>query len=368
MDEPQLRLFMQDSVPPAGWYFERPGRWVAEPEWPSPNVSRTRYRLGVGGTLGPGAGDTEETLTHRSPLWVGMGSGKWCGYSVPGDAPLDQRCEDAGSLCFETPPLEAPLEIAGDANVVLKVSVDRPAAVLAARLCDVAPDGASTRVSFGVFNLTHRNGHEHPEALEPDRPYRITIPMKHVAQSFAAGHRLRLALSTSYFPMIWTSPEPVVMTLHTADSCLDLPLRAPDDADRHLAPFPPAKPPPPSDIEELEAPDRFQRILTDAATGRVEMQIGDGHGRLRFCDSDLVLEDQGAERFSVQADDPNSARGETEWRFRVSRGDWSISTMTETVLTSDKTNFIISARLRAWEGEELLDAIAWQERIPREGV
>ena len=145
------------------------------------------------------------TFAHHSPLWVGMGSGKWCAYASPGDAPIDQRREDAGSLCFETAPLTEPLEMAGDANVVLRVSVDRPVAMLAARICDVAPDGASTRASFGVFNLTHRDSHETPEALEPGKVYEITIPMKHVAQNFPVGHRLRLGLSTSYFPMIWTA-------------------------------------------------------------------------------------------------------------------------------------------------------------------
>lgn len=36
---------MQDSVPPHTEYPERPGRWVAESQWPSPNVTPEHYYL-----------------------------------------------------------------------------------------------------------------------------------------------------------------------------------------------------------------------------------------------------------------------------------------------------------------------------------
>ena len=64
-----------------------------------------------------------------------------------------------------------PMEILGFPEVKLKLSVDQPNALLAVRLCDVAPDGASRLVSWGLLNLTHRNGHEHPEPLEPGKIY-----------------------------------------------------------------------------------------------------------------------------------------------------------------------------------------------------
>ena len=51
-----------------------------------------------------------------------------------------------------------PVEILGAPVVTLEVASDRPVAQLIARLCDVHPDGRSLRVSFGVLNLTHRDG------------------------------------------------------------------------------------------------------------------------------------------------------------------------------------------------------------------
>ena len=38
MAEPMLRVWMQESMPPATYYPERPGRWVAEEAWPSPRI------------------------------------------------------------------------------------------------------------------------------------------------------------------------------------------------------------------------------------------------------------------------------------------------------------------------------------------
>ena len=96
----------------------------------------------------------------------------------------------------------------------LELAVDRPVALVAARLSDVAPDGAATRVSYGLLNLTHRESHEHPTALEPGRRYRVRLQLNDVAQAFPAGHRIRLALSTAYWPIAWPAPEPVTLTLY----------------------------------------------------------------------------------------------------------------------------------------------------------
>lgn len=197
----------------------------------------------LGGELIPDSADVSPgALTHRSPLRVGMhGAGKWCGCAQPGDQPGD----DALSLCFETEPLDAGLDIAGAASMHAEIEVDRPAAQLVARLVDVHPDGQSTRVAYGVLNLAHRADHEHPEPLVPGERYPVRVEFKPVAQRFEAGHRIRLALSTSYFPLVWPAPEPVRMTLHTANTRLELPVRAASDADERLADFPPPESAPP---------------------------------------------------------------------------------------------------------------------------
>ena len=179
--EPLLRIWMQDSVRPAPHHATLPGRWVAERAWPSPRITPRRYVLHRA-RLAPEAGP-EVALSLRSPETVGPLRGPLVPLSVTPDLPLDQRLEDGGALTFDTDPLPERLEILGAPVADLELAVDRPVALLAARLSDVAPDGAATRVSYGLLNLTHRESHEHPDGARAGPP----LPGAPPAQRRRAG-------------------------------------------------------------------------------------------------------------------------------------------------------------------------------------
>ncbi|HXH03648.1 MAG TPA: CocE/NonD family hydrolase, partial [Candidatus Competibacteraceae bacterium] len=204
MAEPMLRVWLEDYAAPSGWRAETPGRWVAEPCWPSPHIeTRELYLNAAALAAQPGA---EQALTIRSPQHTGAAVGEWMGTGVPSELPGDQRMDDGYSLVFDSAPLAERLEILGAPELVLEFAADAPLAQLAVRLCDVAADGASARVSYGVFNLTHRDSHADPTALEPGRRYRAVFRLNDCAHAFPAGHRLRLALSTAYWPLVWPAP------------------------------------------------------------------------------------------------------------------------------------------------------------------
>lgn len=362
MDEPQLRLFMQDNAPPAGAYETREGRWVEEPSWPSPSITPTAFSLGADGTLGV-EGAPDEPLTISSPLRVGLAGGKWCSYGNPGDQPVEQSIDDGGSLVFETAPLDEALEIAGDPALDLSFEVDRPVALVAVRLVDVAPDDAATRVSYGLLNLTHRDSHETPEPLEPGRRYRARVPLKHVAQRFARGHRIRLAVSSNYFPVAWPAPEPVTLTIHPRETALELPVRrsaAPDPA-----PFGPAQAAPAMASKTIAPPEFAWRVVDDLASGETRVEIVDDDGTFRIEEAGLTVSAQGTETYSFAGEDLRSVRGEIVWRHGMSRGDWAVSTLTRTELTATESHFIVKAKLTAWEGDEIAHEQEWDEAIPR---
>ena len=225
--EPMLRVWMQESVPPTTRYEERHGRWVAEREWPSRRVEPVRFDLAWPGRLLPAGEDkVDETITIQSPITVGLFAGKWCSYAYAPDLPHDQRQEDGGALVFETAPLEERLEILGAPEVELEVSSNKPNAMVAVRLSDVAPDDKVTRTTYGILNLTHRDGHEHPAPLRAGERYRVRVRLNGIAQAFPAGHRIRLSISTSYWPLAWPPPEPVRLSIDTAHSALILPRRS----------------------------------------------------------------------------------------------------------------------------------------------
>jgi putative CocE/NonD family hydrolase len=365
-DEPLLRVWMQESVRPAPQYPTRPGRWVAERAWPSPRVIPQRYVLHRARLL-PEAGPAVP-LSLRSPETVGLHAGRWCPHGLMPDLPLDQQLEDGGALTFDTEPLLERLEILGPPIADLDLAVDRPVALVAARLSDVAPDGAATRVSYGLLNLTHRESHAHPTALQPGRRYRVRLALNDVAQAFPAGHRIRLALSTAYWPTAWPPPEPVTLTLYAGASTLTLPVRPPDPADEALPSLPPVETPPPLATTVYEPPRAARAVRHDVAGGDVTLEWLQDSGRYRFDDIDLTVHTVTTDCYTIRADDPLSARAEVAWTVRLARGDWHVETRTRTVLTATKDTFELVATLEAFDGDERVHDQRWERSIPRDLV
>lgn len=375
MDEPMLRVWTQDSVPPTTSYDYRPGRWAGEPCWPSPNITEHRYRLAPS-LLAPEEEEVpegDEEVSIQSPLTVGLFAGKWCSYAAGPDLAHDQRQEDGGALVFESAPLAAPLEILGAPVVELEVEADRPVAMVAARLSDVRPNDEVTRVTYGLLNLTHRDGSEAPQPLEPGRRYRVRVRLNDIAQAFPAGHRLRLSLSTSYWPLAWPPPEPVRLTVHTANSTLSLPVRASRQADDAALPAfgePEGASPPARTMIDPE--HHNWKVHRDLATDESVLEVINDAGTWRLDDIDLTVQSEAREWYGSRGDDFDSVRGETLWRRSLGRGDWGVRTTTRTLLTSTATEFHIRADLDAYEtdaeGERRVYSKSWERKIARDCV
>jgi putative CocE/NonD family hydrolase len=368
-ETPALRAWMQDSAPPHTAYDERPGRWVGEPAWPSPHVRVSRRPLARHRVAGEGEAPEAEVLSVQSPLSVGQYAGKWCSYNAPPDLPYDQREEDGGSLVFDSAELSEPLEILGAPVLEAEVSADRPAAMLAVRLSDVAPDGSATRVTYGLLNLTHRDGHAEPVPLEPGERYRVRVPMNGVAHAFADGHRVRLSVSTSYWPLAWPSPEPARVSVVTGASCLDLPVRPVGEPDEvSVRPFDPPEAAPPPATTQVVPEEHAWRVSHDLVDYTRRLEVVKDLGVVRFEDIDLDVRRRTEETYTSVADDYDSVRGVTAWTMGFCRGDWDVRTETRTTLESTATEFVLHAELDAWEGDKRVCSLNWDRRIPRDGV
>jgi uncharacterized protein len=342
MNEPMLRAWMTDSVKPAAHHETLSGRWVGEPAWPPPTREKRRLFLTDEGLARTAAAMTVRDLC--SPLAVGSHAGQWCPFGRGDDQADDQREDDARSLVFETPPLDTTVEILGAPVVTLEVASDRPFAQFVARLCDVHPGGESLRVSFGVLNLTHRDSHAEPTPLVPGQCYLVSIKLNDAGCVFPAGHRIRLALSTSYWPMVWPAPERATLTI--VSGALDLPVR-PARAES-LAPLPPP---------ETAPPDKAREI---------------GPGAVRF--DRIGLEVGGDWSFSrhLDGDDPLSAAVEMQRTATVARGGWSVRIQTFMRMTCSRDTFRVEASMRAFvgvqaDGDEICHR-TWDHSIPRDLV
>lgn len=368
MEEPMLRAWMQDSVPPTTYYDFRPGRWVAEPSWPSPHIETRQFTLAPARIV-PAADMIPPTpLTIQSPLSVGLFAGKWCSFAAGPDLAHDQREEDGGALVFDSAPLEEPMEILGAPVVELDLMANRPVAMVAVRFSDIAPDDKATRVTYGLLNLTHRTSSVHPEYLTPHERYRVKVPLNHVAQVLPKGHRFRIALSTSYWPLAWPPPEPVRLTIFAGSSTLTLPTRAPRESDNHLSPFGEPEGAPPLTRTLLEPEHHNWRVIRDLAKDESTLEVINDKGIYRLEDIGLEVQNKTVEWYTYRADDFESVRGETSSVRGFRRGNWSVKIETRTVLTSSTTHFHILADLNAYEGDRRVYCQSWKRQIPRDFV
>ena len=365
MDEPVLRAWMQDSVPPTTGYSVRPGRWVAEPSWPSPNVEWVAHPLSQARIEPPGTESDPAELTIQSPLSVGLFAGKWCSFAATPDLPHDQREEDGGALVFDSDPLDEPLEIVGAPVVELDLESNRPRGMVAVRLSDIAPDDKATRVTYGLLNLAHRDSHEHPELLEPGKRYTVRVELNGCAQTFPAGHKLRVAISTSYWPLAWPPPEPVRLTVRTDTSRLLLPVRPVQDSDADILEFgPPEIAETPS--QSMVAPGEANwHVKRDLASDVSTLEVIKDDGAFVLDDIDLEVSSSTHEWYAYERDMITSPRGEVIAYRGLAREGWRISTRTRTVLTCTETDFLIHAELDAFEDDRRVFSANWNRAIPR---
>ncbi len=362
--EPMVRLWLQDPAPPACEHTTRPGRWIAERDWPAPGVGTETYGLAPGERLVKGRGSGG--IVVATPLAVGTLAGEWNPHGIGPELPVDQRPEDALSAVFDGGELEDDIAIVGAPRLRLRLVSDKPVATLAARLESVGPDGVSAPITWGCLNLTHRESHETPTPLEPGAPFDAEIAMNAVAQVAPAGHRLRLALANGSWPLLWPAPERANLTVDGAASALELPIREPGPLDAALAGFDEPEIPPPPGVTWLRPFARSRRIVTDLATDRTELLLDKDDGAYRIESHGMVVDQTGWERQSIVEGDPLSNRGEVGWRIRQERGDWTVSVEATTVLTCDAASFHVETRLKAAEGGEPVFDETRRRAIPRD--
>ncbi len=366
MDEPRLRVWMQEPVPPQAQYDERPGRWVCEESWPTSRIAMRSFGLAADGLSEKPV--SEGAFVISSPQTVGVSAGKWTAYGTEPDLPTDQRQDAGGALIFDSAPLAEDFEILGAPLVKLAVSSDRPNAIVAAVLSDVQADGSATQVSYGVFNLTHRDSHEFPQPLVPGQVYRITLKLNDIAHHFCRGHRVRVALASAYWPIVWPSPEPVRLKVDATDSRFELPVRPAHPQDGKLADFEQVDGGPPLRCQRL-APLKSQwTIKTDLTSGKQCHERQYDGGICLITDYKWEFGSRNQRRYCIHPDDPLSAHCEVQTRQHYARGQWRVRIDSKVAMDVTKDTFDIRAELDAYEGDVRVLSRNWSQSLPRDLV
>jgi uncharacterized protein len=217
----------------ADGHLDHGGVWRDEQDWPLPHTQWTPYYLHGDGRLSsepPGRQDPPSSYTFNpnDPVpTIGGGVQNPMGGGFLQGGGFDQRgrrdlvvCKDtlplasrADVLVFETPPLAAAVEVTGPITVRLWVSSSAPDTDFTAKLIDVYPpnadypEGYALNLTDSIIRMRYRHAREKAELMTPGEVYEIVIEPQPTGNLFAAGHRIRLDISSSNFPHFDVNPN-----------------------------------------------------------------------------------------------------------------------------------------------------------------
>jgi uncharacterized protein len=209
--DPNVRVFVMGA-----------NTWRTADSWPIPGTQYTRYYLSSQGNAntytGTGVLSTQQgsspdqartdryTYDPRNPVPSFGGRFQSAG---PPPGPQDQRLieQRPDVLVYSTPVLDKDLEVTGPVKVTLYAASSAKDTDWTAKLTDVYPDGTSMLIDYGVQRARYRSSETRPSLITPHKIYKYTIEVWPTSNVFKAGHRIRLEISSSDFPMYDRNPN-----------------------------------------------------------------------------------------------------------------------------------------------------------------
>lgn len=376
MDEPGLIYFQREYAPPEPFPAAWPGRWLGETSFPAAGAGERVFELAPGnaplvGTLAAstGAGGSApaaiELFRHRPTSGTGAAL-SWGAGGAPNGLARDLRPDEAVIPTFSSAPLSEPLDILGFPMAVLAWESSAPIATAVVRLMDVAPDGTSSQVTAGILNLTHRESHSAPSALEPGVVTEARIPMRAAGYRFLPGHRVRLSVASAYWPVVWPSPFAAEYALHLggdAGSRLVLPTVAASDGSIPVPAFKTT----PAGLRELgsstDEPPTW-RVINDVIQGTVTVTSSE-FGESLMPDGTASLYTGEQLEMTASDADPAHARMHNEVIYRARDHGAEILIEASGTIRSTETDFHMNVGLRVTlDGAPFFER-GWLETIPR---
>lgn len=361
-EEPRLRVWMQEYAQPADTITTRPGRWIAEPVWPSNNIRSRSYYLNNGSLL-PDQAETQQQSLVPGSITTGKAAGDTGYFGRAGGLPLDQREDDEQSLVFESEPLQQPVEILGSVTLKLDLTRDLRSAMLIVRLNDVHPDGSVARVSYVVRNLALDQRSCEVDTQDPAQVKHLQLRFHNTAYRFAAGHRIRLAMSSAYWPIIWPSPAVAQISLFQASLHLTLPVlvQSHDYETSNFATRDQTKP-------AIKAEPAY--VVRSAPKLRRWSDADDNYGiqsihwhqpfhRVYYPDINLTFGFETTAKHQLTLPDPNSAASCFEHTLQYTRDGWDIKVTCTAQLRATETHFKMEGKILITENDQIVFTRWW---------
>ena len=203
--------------PPIHLFVLGRNEWRTAQEWPLPETQWTKYYLHSGGKANSSDGDgslsttpptaeLSDRYTYNPEDPTPSAAFQNGHIDGPRDVSLSAKRNDV--LVYTTPVLEKDVEIIGPITATIYAATSAKDTDWMVRLCDVSPDGRSSFLAEGVMRARHRdpdNGGAFNASrlsiLEPNKAYPYVIEFwRPTGNRFLAGHRIRVEISSSYYP------------------------------------------------------------------------------------------------------------------------------------------------------------------------
>ena len=357
-NDPAYTVYLMDGVEPKSSYDYRKGQWVSFDQWPAQLPIKT---LNLNKDCGLRKQKENVRKIISSPQTCGLDGGEYCAIWLGPDLPGDQRIDDVNSATFTTEELTKQIDIVGAPRVKLKLRPTTSTAQISVRLNHIHPTGASTRITYGVFNLGYVDGFDNPRKLRKGETISIEFNLDQIAYSVSKGHKIRLSISNAYWPLLWPTPEKGAIEVIAGS--IDIPFIK--DGLYNFRQFLPEKADEPWKTKTIRKPTNTRKVIRNIGSDEVTVEIIDDFGSVRDLTHDLEIGSIAREWWTIQPDDPLSANGRTHWTEERSRGEWKTRTETFATMRSDAENFYIHAKLEAYENEKLFFEKEISETINR---
>ncbi|MEM8585139.1 MAG: CocE/NonD family hydrolase [Bacteroidota bacterium] len=202
------------NPPRIQYYTMGTNEWQEAETWPPENVETVTYFLesrGRANTMyGDGRLSTQQASRDNSDTYVydpmnpvpSYGGNVCCtGDAIEGGS-YDQRIMETRNdiLVYTTEPLQEGIEVSGFIESSIYVSSDAADTDFTIKLIDVHPDGTAYNLDETIQRARYRDGYDKEVFMEDGEVYKVDFTPMSTSNYFAAGHRIRIEISSSNFP------------------------------------------------------------------------------------------------------------------------------------------------------------------------
>jgi putative CocE/NonD family hydrolase len=203
------------TLPKVTYFTMGLNKWQTSDTWPPSGAQSMTFYLSSGGkantldgdgvlTSAPPVADTPDSFTYDPMNPVTSYGGNVCctGTAITAGS-FDQRKMETRPdiLVYTSEPFKEGVEVSGPIEPTLYVSSDAKDTDFTVKVIDVYPDGRAYNLDESIQRMRYRDGYDKPLVwMDAGKVYKVTLQPLTTSNYFAAGHRLRIEVSSSNFP------------------------------------------------------------------------------------------------------------------------------------------------------------------------